>query len=129
MQFDIIIFQAAIAISLLIFFTPMKLKYFAFLIPALMLMIVTSGWAIEVIRFHEVKTIALSLKIFGITPAFWSNVPKLVIDQISALFILMINLITFGSAIYAYGYLKPYREMKSNLGMAMHYFSYFLLLL
>lgn len=127
MQFDIIIFQLAITISLLIFLIPLKVKYFAFLSPVLMLMAVTSIWAIDVIRLHEVKTIELTFNLLGQVPSFWSTVPKITIDQISAIFILMINLITFGSAIYAYGYLKNYLQSKSSLGIAMHLFSFFLL--
>lgn len=127
MQFDIIIFQLAITISLLIFLIPLKVKYFAFLSPVLMLMAVTSIWAIDVIRLHEVKTIELTFNVLGQVPSFWSTVPKITIDQISAIFILMINLITFGSAIYAYGYLKNYLQSKSSLGIAMHLFSFFLL--
>jgi hydrogenase-4 component B len=127
MQFDIIIFQLAITISLLIFLIPSKVKYFAFMLPVLMLMVITSSWALNVIQLHEVKTIALNFNVFGQTPSFWSTVPKITIDQISALFILMINLITFGSAIYAYGYLKSSLQSKSALGISMHLFSFFLL--
>ena len=53
MQLDIIMFQSAIAISLLIFFAPMKVKYFTFLLPILVLMGVTSTWAINVIGEHQ----------------------------------------------------------------------------
>lgn len=127
MQYDIIIFQAAIVLSLLIFFMPMKYKYFSLLIPVLMLMTVTSSWAANVISIHQVKTVVLTFKMLGETPAFWSSVPKITIDQISALFILMINLITLGSVIYSYGYLKNYFSSKSNLGISMHLFSFFLL--
>lgn len=127
MQIDIILFEAAMVMSLLIFIAPLKLKYFAFLLPTVILMVVTSSWAVEVITMHKVKTIVLAFN--GYVPAFWSTIPKFTIDQLSALFILMINVITFGSAIYAYGYLKPYHQSKSDLGMSMHFFSYFTLLI
>src|SRR5688572_3082887 len=124
MQFDIIIFQTAIVISLLIFTVPMKLKYFTFLIPVLLLMGVSSVWATSVITLHQVKTIELSFQLLGTSPSFWSNVPTITIDKLSALFILMINLITIGSVIYSYGYLKYYFHNKSNLGISMHLFSF-----
>jgi hydrogenase-4 component B len=129
MQFDIIIFQLVIAISPLIFIIPIRKKYFAFLLPVVMLMAVSSIWAFNVIRLHEVKTIELTFNLWGQVPSFWSTIPKITIDQISALFILMINIITFGSVIYAYGYLKNYLQSKSSLGISMHLFSFFLLYL
>lgn len=127
MQIDILIFQVAIAISLMIFAAPMRFKYFAFVLPVALLMVVTSSWAMDVIRLHQVKTIELSFKVFGQIPSFWSTVPKITIDQLSAIFILMINLISLGSVIYAYGYLKNYFKSKSTLGISMHLFSFFLL--
>jgi len=105
----------------------MKFKYFSFFIPVIMLMGVTSVWAINVIGMHQEKTIELTFNLFGQIPSFWSTVPKITIDQISALFILMINLISLGSVIYAYGYLKSYFNSKSALGISMHLFSFFLL--
>ncbi len=124
---DIILFQTAIAISLLVFFAPIRIKYFAILLPMLAIIGITSIWAIDVIVTHKIKIAYLSFNLSENIFGFWSAVPKIKIDQISALFILMINVISIGSLIYAYGYLKKYLSSKSALGISMHYFSFFLL--
>src|SRR5688572_28220121 len=127
MPIDIIIFQSAIVLSLLVFVVPVRIKYYIALLSIISIIGVTGIWAIEVIRTHQSKVSTLSINLSEQVFSFWSNVPVLHIDQISALFILMINVVTLGSIIYSYGYLKKYTSIKSPLGMSMHYFSYLLL--
>ncbi len=123
---DILIFQSAILFSLLVFFVNIRLKYFLVLLPVLAIIGVSSYWAIDVLISNQTKTHLLSFNISEQIFGFWSQTPHLVIDQISALFILMINVVSLGAFIYAYGYLKKYLALKSPLGMSMHYFSFFL---
>ncbi len=129
MQIDLIIFQSAIVLSLLVFLFPIKLKYYAIMLPILAIMTVTSFWALGVIFSHQEKVTSLSFNISEQVFSFWSLIPQLFIDQITALFILMINVVSLGAFVYSHGYLKRYLGVKSPLGMSMHYFSLFLLYL
>lgn len=129
MQVDLVLFQSAILLSLLVFLVPIKLKYHAIMLPVAILMLVSSWWAIEVLLQDKHKIHLLSFNISAQVFSFWSHLPKLIIDQLSAIFILMINAVALSSFIYSKGYLERYNSLKSHIGMSMHYFSMFLLYL
>jgi len=48
----------------------------------------------------------------------------LIIDRLSAFFIIVINITVFTGFLYARGYLAPYQEGSNNLRFSIHYFSY-----
>ncbi len=58
---------------------------------------------------------------------FLGNEVFLVIDKISAFFILVVNLIVLMGLIYSKGYLQPYRDKKTKTELGLHYFSIILL--
>lgn len=129
MHIDLLIFQSAIVLSLLVFISPTKIKYNAIMLPITMLMVVSSWWSVEVLLQNNQMVHLLSFNISAQVFSFWSHLPRLIIDQLSAIFILMINAVALASFIYSKGYLSKYNSLKSHLGMSMHYFSMFLLYL
>jgi len=58
---------------------------------------------------------------------FLGNEVFLVIDKISAFFILVVNLIVLMGLIYSKGYLQPYLDKKTKTELGLHYFSIILL--
>lgn len=58
--------------------------------------------------------------------SFWGQNLQLVIDPLSALFILIINFTVITGAVYSLEYLRLYKN-KSGLEFSIHYFSYYLL--
>ncbi|MGV6846512.1 MAG: proton-conducting transporter transmembrane domain-containing protein, partial [Lutibacter sp.] len=108
------------ALSWFIFLVPKKYNYaytFAILI---ILWVGSSKLAIQML------TSGLPLKI-ELLSNFYFNPLNIVIDSISAYFILIINLTALSSFLFAKGYLKPYLKEKSKLSFSLHYFNFFLL--
>lgn len=113
---DIAIFQGVLFSSFLIFLAPKNLKYWISLLIVLLLIIVTSSWAVT----------ALSLGVpveKNLLFEFWDTLPHLVIDKLSAFFILVVNFTILTGTIYAKGYLKPYYKTKTSTSLSKHYFS------
>jgi len=113
---DILLFQFLIFLSLGLFFVPKKAKYFYTLGLQLAVIIITSYWAILTLTKLE----PIKLHFFQLL----NNDVYLVIDQISAFFILVINLTMFTGILYAKGYLKPYYSSKNNTELTLHYFNF-----
>ncbi|MFO7617666.1 MAG: proton-conducting transporter membrane subunit [Bacteroidales bacterium] len=55
------------------------------------------------------------------------GLPLMVIDRLSAYFILVVNFTSLTGMVYSLGYLKPCYPSKSPLRISIHFFSYFLL--
>ncbi len=113
---DIVIFQVALLLSAGIFLVPKEAKYWftAFIIA--ILITITSSWAIAALTNSEVI-----VKTF--LNEFWNGSLQLIIDKLSAYFILIINFTVLTGTIYAKGYLKPYYKEKSSATISLHYFS------
>lgn len=124
---DILLFQIAIVLGLLVFITPMKYKYWSTVLPMSLMMIISTKWAIDVILFDIIKSQVLSFNINSLPIHFWFQLPSIKIDQLSALFIMMINIVTLGAMIYAKDYLNRHEHKKGIIGMSMHYYSLFIL--
>ena len=95
-----LIFKFALLISFGIFVLPKRWKYAFGLVLHIMIIISSVSWAINALTNGAV-TIDLGV-------STWSGPIVLIIDPLSAFFILIINLICFCGIIYAGGYLRPY---------------------
>lgn len=111
----VILFKIALLLSFGMFFTPKNIKYIFGLTLHIILIVASTRWAWHVLN-HDTLTIAL-----GVTT--WSGEITLVIDQLSAYFMLIINLICFCGVLYAGGYLKPYLPKKRSVFISLHLFS------
>ncbi|MEQ1584701.1 MAG: proton-conducting transporter membrane subunit [Cyclobacteriaceae bacterium] len=110
------LFKIALLMSFGMFFVPKKFKYILGLVLHLVLLVSSTTWAWAVLNDG---TLTIEL---GITT--WSGPIKLVIDPLSAYFMLIINLICFCGMLYASGYLKPYLQKKRSVFISLHLFSF-----
>jgi hydrogenase-4 component B len=111
----VVLFKIALLLSFGMFFIPKNVKYAFGLVLHLLLIAASTYWAWQVVN---TTTLTLAL---GVTT--WSGEITLVIDQLSAYFILIINLICFCGVLYAGGYLKPYVPKKRSVFISLHLFS------
>ncbi len=112
----VLIFKIALLLSFGMFFIPKKVKYAFGLVLHLLLIATSTTWALHVLNNG---TLTLDL---GITT--WSGPINLTIDQLSAYFMLIINLICLCGILYAGGYLKPYLPKKRSVFISLHLFSF-----
>lgn len=113
---NILLFKATLFIALGVFVVPKPWKGYVSLIPTLMLIALSSGWAVEAWSTGE----PIQLKLME---SYWSGDLVFTIDTISAFFILIINLTCLTGGIYSLGYLRPYLQKKSDLSISIHLFS------
>ena len=113
---NVVIFKVALLLSFGMFFIPKKVKYGYGLILHVMLIVASTSWALSVLNN---TTITLALGV-----GTWSGPIMLVIDQLSAYFMLIINLICLCGILYAGGYLQPYLPKKRSVFISLHLFSY-----
>ncbi len=121
MAFSAIIKAGLLCIPALIFLVPKSWKYLLTLILVLAGAVLTMIWSIPLLTDF---TNTVGTKII---PLVSEGKLVLTIDRLSAFFIFVINLTVITGILYAYGYLKPYRNSKSNIQLSIHYFSYLLL--
>lgn len=103
--------------SLLIFAVPVRLKYALTFILLLSTIIISSFWAIQ--AFQSDFMIHLSIQ--------WPlkfGYPILIIDKLSAFFILVINFTLLTGFLYSNGYLKSYKGQKPKIQFSLHYFAF-----
>jgi len=112
----ILIFKFALLFSFGIFILPKKWKYALGLALHILLIVSTGNWALNALMIGT-QTISLDI-------ATWSGPIQLVIDPLSAYFMLIINLICFCGILYAAGYLKPYMPKKRSVFISLHLFSF-----
>ncbi|PIQ15887.1 MAG: hypothetical protein COW67_05970 [Flavobacteriales bacterium CG18_big_fil_WC_8_21_14_2_50_32_9] len=113
---NILIYKIVLGVSILLFFLPKKWLYSFALFLILAMCVITSWWASIAIfgdGFQPLTFIQLS-----------GNPISLVIDQLSAFFIIIINFTVLTGIIYAKGYLQPYFNKKSKTELAIHYFNF-----
>jgi len=117
-MFSTIAFLIISFVTLLIFAVPKSLKYYFTLGLLVAGIALTSVWSISVLTGSEqLREIPLFLPSAG--TGF-----VLVIDALSAFFILVINITVLIGLLYARGYLAPYGQRMNALRFSIHYFSY-----
>jgi formate hydrogenlyase subunit 3/multisubunit Na+/H+ antiporter MnhD subunit len=112
----IILFKIAIIFTLVLFILPKQFQYYFGLILHLLIISISGTWA--------VKALMLSSKLTLPFIPFLGNTLSIEIDQLSAFFILVIDLTILNGIIYAKGYLQPYVHKKSKTEMAWHFFNF-----
>lgn len=112
----IILFKIAIIFTFVLFIFPKQFLYYFGLILHLVIISTSGAWAI--------KALILSSKLTLPLIPFLGNNLFLEIDQLSAFFILVIDLTMLTGIIYAKGYLQPYFNKKSKTEMAWHFFNF-----
>jgi formate hydrogenlyase subunit 3/multisubunit Na+/H+ antiporter MnhD subunit len=117
-MFSTVTFLIILLLTLLVFAIPKPLKYHYTLGLLVAGTALTTAWSISVLTGTEIlKEIPL------FTPAAGSRF-VLVIDPLSAFFILVINITVLIGFLYARGYLAPYGQRMNALRFSIHYFSY-----
>jgi len=114
---SVLVLRFILFIALSIFVVPQKWKGIASLLPVLLLLIISSNWAVAAFR----SDVPLQLPFLD---SYWNGSLVLVIDNVSAFFILIINLTCLTGIVYSLGYVKPYLETKSTVSISLHYFSF-----
>ena len=114
---DILFFKIAIILIFALFLLPKRFQYFWSLFLHVALIVISSLWAIESL-FTQAGSINLAFL------PFLGKTLSLVIDPLSAFFILVINFTAFTGILYAKGYLKPYYETKNRSETAFHFFNF-----
>lgn len=113
-----ILFQTSILLSFIIFFVPKHWKYSVGLISHALLIISSAFWALT--AFSQMQQLQVPMGV-----STWSGEIVLVVDKLSAYFILIVDLIYFAGIIYGGGYLKPYITKKRGATLSIHLFSFF----
>jgi len=106
-------------LSVVIFAVPKKIQYYFMLFVQILMLFISSYGAITV--FHSGEP--LDIKLFEL----FGNKVNIVIDSLSAFFILVINTTVLTGALYAKGYLAPYLSSKTKTEMAWHHFQFIVL--
>ena len=110
-----VVFFAFILMCIGLFFIPKKFQFPVTLFIDSILILFSGYAAIQAFNSSEPLEIGF-VRLFG-------NELVFVIDQISAFFMLTVNLIIFTGLLYSKGYLAPYSEKKTKTEFALHYFS------
>jgi hydrogenase-4 component B len=113
-----LLFLIILLLSFAIFFIPKSLKYFYTLFLLTSGIILTSIWCFEILS-TERQVLEIQLQIPFLQSGF-----ALIVDKLSAFFIVVINITVFIGLLYARGYLQQYYQVKNALRFSIHYFSY-----
>lgn len=113
---SIFLFKIAIIFTLALFFLPKQFQYYYNLLLHLVIIAVSGIWAVKSLLISSGLTLPFI--------PFMGDILSIEIDQLSAFFILVINLTVFTGIIYAKGYLQPYLHKKSKTEMAWHFFNF-----
>ncbi len=112
------ILELLILATMLVFAVPKNLKYWYTISIVAAIASLTSYWSFGVL-LGEDASFAQQMSF-----TFWGNVkPLLVIDKLSAFFILVVNFTAIMGSIYSGGYLKAYAH-RSIVEFSLHYFAY-----
>ncbi|HOB84463.1 MAG TPA: proton-conducting transporter membrane subunit [Bacteroidales bacterium] len=113
-----ILFLILILLSFAVFFIPRSLKYYFTLFLIACIVVLTTFWSLNVFSGRDGQMIVEA------PTGFSGGGFLLIIDRLSAFFIIVINITVFTGFLYARGYLAPYQEGSNNLRFSIHYFSY-----
>ncbi len=108
------IFESITLLTLLVFFVPVRWKQPLCLLFSVVLAIVTTTWAVQSFDGEVVK--------LQLAMPFWYHRSVLVIDKLSAFFLIVINFGTFTSILFSRGYMKMYEATKRSQDFSLHYF-------
>ena len=112
---EVIIFQIAVLLSFTVFLVPTNARHPLALCLTAILASITSFWAIQ--SFLHADAVSFSIMVLAGHPV------DLVIDRLSAFFMLVINFTFITGLLYANGYLRPYRSQKTKAEFDWHYFN------
>ena len=113
---NILIYKIVLGVSILLFFLPKKWLY-SFTLFLILAMCVITSWLASIAIFGDGFQPLTFIQLSG-------NPISLVIDQLSAFFVIIINFTVLTGIIYAKGYLQPYFNKKSKTELAIHYFNF-----
>jgi len=108
------IFEGLTVLTLLVYFVPVRWKQPLCLLLSVGLAFITTTWAIESFTGQEVKQ--------PLSMPFWFHNSVLVIDKLSAFFLVIINFGTLTSILFSRGYMKMYEASKRSQDFSLHYF-------
>ncbi len=114
---DLLVFQIAIALTVVVFAVNKKKLFPITLTIQLVLLSISSFWAVEVLISGANYEQNLML-------VFWGSPLKITIDALSAFFILVLNFTMFTGVLYARGYLRHYLASKNRVEFSLHHFSF-----
>ena len=117
MIYNVTVLIVVMGLSALLFALPVKLKWHGMF--ALQLLAAAwTGSAANDVLINDIDVLDL--------PFFWllGNEVHLVIDRLSAYFILVVNITAITGGLYAYGYLKPYLKSKNSTELSIHFFCF-----
>tara|TARA_R110002050_G_scaffold252628_2_gene390887 strand:- start:17482 stop:19497 length:2016 start_codon:yes stop_codon:yes gene_type:complete len=110
-------FWTLLTLSFFVFIIPKNHKQLFSLVLVSAVVAMTSYWGIQVLFLGQEITGDLPLK-------FLESPGSLIIDKLSAFFILVVNFTILTGIVYAKGYLRPYLKTKNVHQFSVHYFSY-----
>ena len=113
-----IFFLILLGLSFGVFFFRKKSGYLYSLLLVMGMVALTTHGAVQALNGNSQSFV------HGFNNIFRSATDILVLDGLSAFFILVINITLLVGLLYANGYLKPYHSRMGNLRFAVHYFSY-----
>ena len=108
------IFEGITVLTLLVYFVPLRFKQPLCLVLSLGLALVTTTWAVESFTGGVGKQ--------HLSMPFWFHNSVLVIDKLSAFFLIVINFGTLTSILFSRGYMKMYETTKRSQDFSLHYF-------
>ncbi len=114
---DISILKIVFVLSLALFLLPKRYQYFFGVVLHSALIAVSSFFAINAITQGQTMVTDALVTLLG-------KPIHLVVDHLTAFFILVVNFTMLTGLLYARGYLKPYHPKKDKTEMALHYFSF-----
>lgn len=113
-----VLFLIILSLTFLVFLIPKTYKYYYTLFLLTGAIVLSSLWCFKVLSGSgRILDIHLNLPVFG-------NSLILIIDRLSAFFIVVINITVFVGFLYAKGYLKPYSQTKNSMSFSIHFLSY-----
>jgi hydrogenase-4 component B len=112
-----LLFIAPVILSFLIFYVPARTRNYYALLITLFVAGVTSR--LSLISLMHLSSGPVNVEIGGSMYAL-----SLVIDPLSAFFILVVNFTAVTGIIYSIGYLRSYRRLKTPVQLSLHFFSY-----
>jgi hydrogenase-4 component B len=108
------IFESITVLAMLVYFVPIRWKQPFCLLLSLGLAVVTTTWARQSFNGEIVRQ--------QLSMPFWFHSSFLVIDKLSAFFLIVINFGTLTSILYSRGYMKMYEATKRSQDFSLHYF-------
>lgn len=110
-------FIATVILSVIIFAVPAKIKWHCAFALQLVIAAITGWAAIEVLINDKGILVLPFITLIG-------NQVNIVIDGLSAFFLLVVNFTAITGGLYAFGYLKPYAGSKNSTELSLHLFSF-----